>query len=107
MRKVAAIADAHQVPCAPHNPLGPIATAVNLHFGFATPNFLIQEVMRSDVPWRDDVVTTATSIVAGEVQPPQGPGLGIDVDEQAAAEHPYRPEPQLRSTRQDGSVADW
>ena len=37
--------------------LGPIATMVNIHLGFATPNFLIQEVMRSDVPWRDEIIS--------------------------------------------------
>ena len=37
MRKIAAIAEAHYVTVAPHNPMGPLATAVNLHFAAATP----------------------------------------------------------------------
>ena len=53
VKRIAALCDAFGVSMAPHNPLGPIATMVNIHLGFATPNFLIQEVMRSDVPWRD------------------------------------------------------
>ncbi|HCK11481.1 MAG TPA: mandelate racemase/muconate lactonizing enzyme family protein, partial [Candidatus Latescibacteria bacterium] len=43
MRKIAAIAEAHYVSIAPHNPMGPLATAVNLHFSAATPNFKILE----------------------------------------------------------------
>ncbi len=50
---------------APYNPLGPIATMVNIHLGIAMPNFLIQEVMRGDVPWRDDVVQGVLPIVNG------------------------------------------
>ncbi|RDJ21884.1 mandelate racemase/muconate lactonizing enzyme family protein [Bosea caraganae] len=43
MRKIAAIAEAHYVTVAPHNPMGPLATAVNLHFSAAQPNFKILE----------------------------------------------------------------
>ena len=39
MRKIAAIAEAHYVSIAPHNPMGPLATAVNVHFSAATPKF--------------------------------------------------------------------
>ena len=38
MRKIAAIAEAHYVTIAPHNPMGPLATAINLHFCAAQPN---------------------------------------------------------------------
>lgn len=107
IKKIAAVAESHQVPLAPHNPLGPIATMVNQHVGFSTPNFLIQEVMRADVPWRDEVVSGQLPILDGHVDLPTRPGVGIDVDEKAAAEHPYRPEPQVRAVHADGSVADW
>jgi len=43
MRKIAAIAEAHYVTVAPHNPMGPLATAVNLHFSASQPNFRILE----------------------------------------------------------------
>ncbi len=79
----------------------------NLHFAFATPNFLIQEVMRSDVPWRDEVVDNAVRIVDGRALPPDRPGLGIEVDEVAAAKYPYRPETEMRVYHPDGAVADW
>ena len=43
MRKIAAIAEAHYVTVAPHNPMGPLATAINVHFCAAQPNFRILE----------------------------------------------------------------
>jgi galactonate dehydratase len=43
MRKIAALAEAHYVTVAPHNPMGPLATAVNLHFCAAQTNFKILE----------------------------------------------------------------
>ena len=55
-KKIAAMAEAYYVGVAPHNPLGPVANAAALHFALSTPNFLIQEDMLSDVPWRWEVV---------------------------------------------------
>lgn len=107
LRKIASMADTYGISIAPHNPLGPIATMVNLQLAFATPNHLIQEVMRSDVPWRGEVVRGLPPIVGGRAARPEGPGLGIEVDEAAAARHPYEPEPQYRWFHPDGSVADW
>jgi galactonate dehydratase len=43
MRKIAAIAEAHFVSIAPHNPMGPLATAINVHFCAAQTNFRILE----------------------------------------------------------------
>ncbi|MBR0832334.1 mandelate racemase/muconate lactonizing enzyme family protein [Bradyrhizobium manausense] len=43
MRRIATLAEAHYVTVAPHNPMGPLATAVNLHFSAAQPNFRILE----------------------------------------------------------------
>ena len=107
LRRIAAAAETEFMSVAPHNPLGPIATAVNVHLALATPNFLIQEVMRSDVPWRDEVVDAPLAIVDGHVLPPETPGIGVRVDEEAAARHPYRPEPEARAFHLDGAVADW
>lgn len=105
--RIAAAAETAFVSMAPHNPLGPIATAVNVHVALAMPNFLIQEVMRSDVPWRDEVVDAPLEIVDGHVLPPTRTGIGVEVDEAAAALHPYQPEIPARVFHDDGGVGDW
>ena len=66
---------------APDNPNGPVANAVAVHFALSTPNFLIQEDMLGDVPWRFDVVETKINRERGYWLPPDAPGLGIEVDE--------------------------
>ncbi|SDO81747.1 L-alanine-DL-glutamate epimerase [Rhodoferax sp. OV413] len=43
MCKIAALAEAHFVTIAPHNPMGPLATAINVHFSAAQTNFRILE----------------------------------------------------------------
>ncbi len=106
-RRISALCDTYGVAMAPHNPLGPIATMVNIHLGFATPNFLIQEVMRSDVPWRNDIVTGGSEIVGGYVLPPEGKGIGVEIDFKAAAKHPFEEVRPVQWYHADGSVADW
>ena len=106
-RRISALCDTFGVAMAPHNPLGPIATMVNIHLGFATPNFLIQEVMRSDVPWRNDIVTGGSEIVGGHVLPPQAPGIGVEIDFKEAAKHPFEEVKPVQWYHADGSVADW
>ena len=107
IRRIAALCETFNVAMAPHNPLGPIATMVNIHLGFATSNTLIQEVMRADVPWRDDVVHGLPPIVDGHVELPTAPGIGVSLDEAAARAHPYEPSAPIRSVRPDGSVTEW
>lgn len=107
LKRIASMADVYSVSVAPHNPLGPIATMVNLHAAFSMPNFLIQEVMTSDVPWRDELVGGQLVVEHGYAALPTGVGIGIEINEHVAAEHPYKPEPAIRAFLPDGSVADW
>ena len=107
LRKIAALCDTFGVAMAPHNPLGPVATMVNIHAGLALSNFLILEVMRSDVPWRDDVVDADLQIVDGYALPPERPGIGVELDLRAASHHPYAPEQPPQWFHDDGSPAEW
>ena len=108
-RKIAAMAETYYMGVAPHNPLGPVATAAAVHFDFATPNFLIQEDMLTDVPWRDEVVQSTLEHDRGYWSLPTQPGLGIEVDEEAAKRHPYQPEVvhTANAVSPDGAVLDW
>jgi galactonate dehydratase len=107
VRRIAALCDTFGVSMAPHNPLGPIATMVNIHLGFALPNFLIQEVMRADVPWRDEIVAGVTPIRGGYVEPSLAPGVGVEIDFKAAAKHPFQEAPPIQWRHHDGAIADW
>jgi galactonate dehydratase len=106
-RRIAAMAETYLVSVACHNPQGPISTAASLHVGFATPNYLIQEVVRKDVPWREDIVTERITVEGGVSRAPTAPGLGIDINEKEAAKHPFQPEVMMAYFHKDGSVADW
>ncbi|WP_433871925.1 galactonate dehydratase [Saccharopolyspora sp. CA-218241] len=114
-RRIAAQAELHGVSLAPHCPLGPIALAASLQVDFTSPNALIQETslgihynQGSDV--LDYLVDTAVFGYAdGHVPRPTGPGLGIEIDEQAvaaAAERGHRwRNPVWRNP--DGSFTEW
>lgn len=108
-KKIAAMAEAYYVGVAPHNPLGPVANAAALHFGLSTPNFLIQEDMLADVPWRWEVVKHELKTEAGYWLKSDAPGLGVEVDEEAARKHPFQQEViHAMSVRaHDGAVLDW
>jgi galactonate dehydratase len=108
-KKIAAMAEAYYLGIAPHNPLGPIANAAALHFALSTPNFLIQEDMLTDVPWRWEVVRHGLETENGHWLPSEAPGLGIEVDEGAARRHPFQQEIIHSTTVQarDGAVLDW
>lgn len=80
MKKVAAMAEADYVMVAPHNPCGPIATAVNVHFALSTHNFLILEYRSDEDPRRAAVVDAPMVLEDGYLLPPTRPGLGIDLN---------------------------
>src|SRR6185369_11939731 len=108
-KKIAAMAEAYYLGVAPHNPLGPVANAAALHFALSTPNFLIQEDMLTDVPWRWEVVRHGLETKDGYWLPSEAPGLGVEVDEEAAARHPFRQEVMHSTTirAHDNAVLDW
>lgn len=106
-RRIAAMAETYMISVACHNPQGPVSTAASLHVGFATPNYLIQEVVRKDVPWRNEVVMEPINMEKGVLQMPTSPGLGIEINESAASKYPFEPEVTMAHYNKDGSVADW
>ena len=89
MRKIAFIAEAHDLVIAPHNPMGPLATEVNLHFDASTSNFLVQE-SRKLTAAEISSVTKVSEPIDGYFPLPEGPGLGIDIVEERFVEFPYK-----------------
>jgi galactonate dehydratase len=88
--KIAAMAEAYEINCAPHNFYGHISTLMSAHLCAAMPNFSIMEIDIDDVPWKDDLVTHPPNIQNGELMVPTRPGWGADVNEDVIAAHPPR-----------------
>jgi galactonate dehydratase len=89
-KKIAALAAAQDMQISPHCSIGPVALAAALHVDVSTPNFLIQEAFADfDVPWRSDLVRGWNPIKRGEFFLTDAPGLGLELDDEAIAAHPY------------------
>jgi len=88
-KKLAAWAEAYYVLVAPHNVGGPVSTAAALHLAACTTNFKIQEHFND---FDEDYVLAAAPglprVVDGYFSLPQGPGLGVTLDEEVIAAHP-------------------
>lgn len=108
-RRIAALADAHRVALAPHNPQGPVSTAASLEFGFSQPSYIICESVHDDVPWRKDVVEEGFTVdrTTRTVKPNSKPGLGVTVNEDEVHKHPFQEEVSQRLFYPDGAVGDW
>ena len=104
-----ALADAHRIALAPHNPQGPVSTAASLEFGFSQPSYIICETVHADVPWRQDVVEEGFVVdeKTRTVAPGNKPGLGITINEAEVKKHPFEQESPQRVFYSDGSVGDW
>ena len=95
---VAHLAQAHGSWIAPHQSGGVIATAVCLQLAAAVPNFLIQEHFDAfNEPWTRELATWAPTIdpANGHLSLPDGPGLGLDLNLEVIAQHPYDPKAYL------------
>lgn len=89
-KKVAAMAEPWYVSVSPHNPNGPVGTAASCHVVSTLPNFVFLELLVNDVPWRDAVVVNPWPLKDGYLELPDSPGLGIEINESIAREHPYQ-----------------
>lgn len=89
--RIAELCDMHGVPLAPHNISSPVGTVAGVHAAAAVPNVIAVEYHARDVPWWEDLVTRTAGdgpvIADGSVRVPEGPGLGIELDEAVAREH--------------------
>ena len=101
MRRIAALAEAHYVTVAPHNPMGPLATAVNVHFAAAQSNFKILEYrIPEPVSWTDDPYLPRD----GYLELRDRPGWGIEINEKALARGDYVHWERKLPIRPDGST---
>lgn len=103
-RLIAGMAEAYYASIAPHNPLGPISLAAGVQLAASIPNFLCQE----QVSLGEGYLKQPFKVREGYLELPTGPGLGIELDENAMADklgHDWR-NPESYDA-DDGSVVDW
>lgn len=91
-KKIAGMAEAHYAQIAPHLYCGPIEGAANIQIGTCSPNFLIQESILTWGGFHAEILVQPIRWEEGYIIPPDGPGLGVELDEEVAAAHPYSEE---------------
>jgi len=104
VRLIAGMAEAYYAAVAPHNPLGPISLAAGVQVAASIPNFLCQEQVNLGVGYLKNPFV----LRQGYLDLPTGPGLGIELDENAMADkigHDWRNRESYDAD--DGSVVDW
>jgi galactonate dehydratase len=88
--KVAALAQAHGAMVACHQAQSPLNTALNCHLHAAMPNFMVQECFDDFLPeWARDMFPGAPAVRDGYLEPSESPGIGVELNEEEAARHPY------------------
>ena len=108
LRKIAALAELHQVRTGSHGAtdLSPVCMAAALHFDLSVHNFGIQEHMPHTAE-TDTVFPHEYTYQSGFMHPGEAPGLGVDIDEALAAQYPYDPAYLPVNRKMDGTMHDW
>lgn len=79
-RKIGAMAEAWNLPVAPHDCTGPVVLAASTHVSLNAPNAIFQESVRAFYrTWYRDIVTALPEVRDGMITVPPGPGLGLDL----------------------------
>jgi galactonate dehydratase len=104
-KKIAGMAEAHYAQIAPHMYCGPVVAAANVQLAACSPNFLLLEGIRDWGGFQAELLRTPIRWEDGYVLPPEAPGLGVELDEQVAAAHPYEHD-ALHLTPVRGPVVD-
>jgi len=104
-KKIAALAESFNVTVSPHNPMGPVATAANVHLCATIPNFLILEYIPDDTAERCDIIDEPVAFSGGYLDIPDKPGLGIELCKEGLEKHPPLPWHRPFKYHGDGSAA--
>ena len=88
-KKIAGMAEAHYAQIAPHLYCGPIVGAANIQLAACSPNFLILEGIETWDGIHAQILNTPIQWEDGYVIPSTAPGLGVELNEDVAAQHPY------------------
>ncbi len=91
-KKIAGMAETRYAQIAPHLYCGPIEGAANIQIATCSPNFLILESIQTWGGFHAEILKQPIVWEDGHVIPPTAPGLGVELDEEVAAAHPYEGE---------------
>ena len=108
LRRIFDLAALYHVRSGSHgaSDLSPVCMAAALHVDLSIPNFGLQEYM--GYPEQTDAVFPHTyRIDGGYLHPSEEPGLGVDINEELAAAHPYRPASLPVNRLEDGTMHNW
>ena len=87
---MAAIVEVSEAFIALHQAQSSLNTAINAHIHASIPNFLIQECFDDFlVPWAYDMITGVPRVKDGYLEPPDAPGIGVELNETEMAKHPF------------------
>ena len=91
LKEIAAMAEPYFVVVSPHNfNSTTVGLAATLQVSTCIPNFLITEYFVDLAPLGDEIARDPFEVVDGYIAVPEGPGLGIELDEEAMASYPYQ-----------------
>jgi L-alanine-DL-glutamate epimerase-like enolase superfamily enzyme len=92
-RRVAALAETFAVPVVPHSAAGPLALAANLHLSATLGNlWMLEYTFTFNRVWKEmlkEPILSPDALRNGQLPVPDGPGLGVLVDEEMWSRHPY------------------
>jgi len=119
LKKIGVLAETYRLNVAPHNPNSRVSMMASLHVNATTPAATVlestprnsalknaPELLRT-TPWFDDLFNGQGPVIKnGYAELPSRPGLGVTLNEEVAAQHPYKPNSRPEYRFADGSVAD-
>jgi len=88
--RMASLADSFQVNVAVHTAGSPFHAMMGAHFAAVIPNLRILEFDADIVPWAKDVFSALPALEDGAINVPQGPGWGVEINEEALKAHPRK-----------------
>ncbi|MEU4159493.1 D-mannonate dehydratase ManD [Actinoplanes sp. NPDC026670] len=108
LRRIFDLANLYHVRSGSHGAtdLSPVCMAAALHLDVAIPNFGLQEYMRHTEA-TNAVFPHGYHFADGYLHPSEEPGLGVDIDEELAAQYPYRPAALPVNRLEDGTLHNW
>ncbi|MEE8398044.1 MAG: mandelate racemase/muconate lactonizing enzyme family protein [Desulfobacterales bacterium] len=88
-KKIAGMAEAYYAQIAPHLYAGPLEAAASIQIDTCSPNFLIQESIETFGGFHAEILKEPIQWEDGYIIPSTKPGLGVELNEEVAAKHPF------------------